>query len=238
MTTFSVIGAGNLGSNLIFALRGSQYSFKYIYNRSKYPLFSSHIEASLEKVISGSDVIFISVQESGISEAVNEIGSMKNLSGKIFFHTSNSLTSDELIPLRDKGGIVASFSPLQTFPEFTKDDLTASLALVNRRNEELHSGSAAFDEYPPSQWLVGFYRACSSLSAAMGESLTSLFGEDEAIFAEEILTENRDKIKHKVCSAIAAHKKVFYAKSSDEQAAARTEAENMGLEMSIQRHHR
>lgn len=121
MTTFSVIGAGNLGSNLIFALRGSQYSFKYIYNRSKYLLFSSHIETSLEKVISGSDVIFISVQESGISEAVNEIGSMKNLSGKIFFHTSNSLTSDELIPLRDKGGIVASFSPLQTFPEFTKD---------------------------------------------------------------------------------------------------------------------
>lgn len=121
MTTFSVIGAGNLGSNLIYALRGSEYTFKYIYDRSKYPCFSSHIEGRLEEVISGSDVIFISVRESGIGDVVNMIASLKDLSGKFFFHTSNTLTSDELIPLRDKGGKIASFSPLQTFPDFAGD---------------------------------------------------------------------------------------------------------------------
>lgn len=124
------------------------------------------------------------------------------------------------------------------FPDFTKHDFTAAMALVNRRNEELHSGGAAFDEYTPSQWLAGFYRVCSSLSAAMGESLTSLFGKDEASFAEKILIENRDNVKHEVLSAIAAHKKVFDAKQPDEQATARTEAEKLGLDLSTQGHHR
>jgi hypothetical protein len=124
------------------------------------------------------------------------------------------------------------------FPGFTKDDYTAGLALINRRNEELHSGAAAFDEYPSGQWLAGLYRVCNSLSAAMGESLTSLFGKEEASFAEKILTENRENVKHKVLSAIAAHKKAFDAKQLDEQAAVRKEAEKLGLVLSTQQHHR
>ncbi len=34
------------------------------------------------------------------------------------------------------------------FPVFSDEDLKAAIALINRRNDELHSGSAAFDEYP------------------------------------------------------------------------------------------
>src|SRR5713226_336085 len=39
------------------------------------------------------------------------------------------------------------------FDDFSETDLKAALALVNRRNDELHSGAAAFDEYPPKYWL-------------------------------------------------------------------------------------
>jgi DNA-directed RNA polymerase subunit M/transcription elongation factor TFIIS len=124
------------------------------------------------------------------------------------------------------------------FPVFSEEDQKVALALLNRRNSELHSGAAAFEEYRSSQWLAGFYHACRSLTTVLEESLEGLFGEHEANFAEEILTENRDNIKKEVLSAIAAHKKVFEAKQPNEQEVAKLEAEKLGQELSTQRHHR
>jgi len=124
------------------------------------------------------------------------------------------------------------------FPDFTEDDYKAVLALINRRNEELHSGSAAFDEYPSSQWLAGFYRVCRSLSSAMGESLTSLFGEDEASVANETLTENQNEVRQRVQSSIASHRSVFQSKSEEERLTAATDTEKLGLQLATHRHHR
>ena len=69
-------------------------------------------------------------------------------------------------------------------------------------------------------------------------SLTELFGEEEAKFAEKMLAENRDNVKREVLSAIAAHKKVFEAKQPTEQEAAKLEAEELGQKLSTQRYHR
>jgi len=118
---FSVLGGGNLGVNLAYSLSLKDYNFKYIYKKSKFEIYSSNIEKSLKKIILGSDVLFISVQESKIKDLVEKIETIGGLSGKIFFHTSNSLTSDELTPLKIKGALIASFSPLQTFPDFYKN---------------------------------------------------------------------------------------------------------------------
>lgn len=144
----------------------------------------------------------------------------------------------ELVP-RKSIGTVQVFNLCRTlFPDFTKDDFTAAIALINRRNEELHSGGAAFDEYPPTQWLAGFYRACNLLSAAMGESLTSLFGKDEASVANETLTENLNDVRQRVESAIASHRSVFKDKSSGDRKSAVAEAEKLGAALATQRHHR
>lgn len=124
------------------------------------------------------------------------------------------------------------------FPVFSDEDRKLARALLHRRNAELHSGAAAFEEYPPSQWLAGFYRTCRSLTTVLEESLENLFGEREAKFAEEILAENRDNVKKEVFGAIAAHKKVFEAKQPEEQETAKLEAEELGQELSTQRHHR
>ena len=121
MNSFSVIGAGNLGANLIHALDGSDFIFKYIYKRSKFARFSPHVENDLGKLIACSDIVVISVRESQIGEVARELALGHDLSGKVFFHTSNSLTSEELMPLKERGGIIASFSPLQTFPDFALD---------------------------------------------------------------------------------------------------------------------
>ena len=56
-------------------------------------------------------------------------------------------------------------------------------------------GVNAFADYPAGQWLTGFYRTCSDLCAAMGETLDSLFGEEEANIAREALAENENDVK-------------------------------------------
>lgn len=124
------------------------------------------------------------------------------------------------------------------FPVFTEEDRKIAFALLNQRNAELHSGAAAFEEYRSSQWLAGFYHACRSLTIVLEESLEDLFGKEEAIFAEAMLAENRENVKKEVLSAIADHKRMFEAKNSDEQKAAKLEAEELGQKLSILRHHR
>lgn len=126
---------------------------------------------------------------------------------------------------------------LALFANFTEDDCKASRALINRRNEELHSGGAAFDEYPSSQWLAGFYRACASLSSSMGESLVSLFGKDKADVATEILKENLNDVKQHVKSTIASHRTVFQDRSRKDQEKAKVKAEKLGEKLATQRHH-
>lgn len=124
------------------------------------------------------------------------------------------------------------------YAEFTDDDYKASLALINRRNEELHTGGAAFDEYRPNQWLAGFYHACHSLSSSIDESLESLFGEEEAKVASDTIIENRNDVKQKVESSIASHRRVFENGSEPDRTKATEEAERLGEELSGQRHHR
>jgi hypothetical protein len=124
------------------------------------------------------------------------------------------------------------------FDEFSKEDLTAALALTNRRNEELHSGAAAFDEYPARLWLPGFYRVCRSLTGVLGESLESLFGVDEARIAGEILGETDKEVKQKVLSLIAAHRKVFDGKSGGEKTTAAATAKTEADQLAHLRHHR
>ena len=124
------------------------------------------------------------------------------------------------------------------FPVFSEEDKKICLALLNRRNEELHSGGAAFAAYRSSLWLVGFYHACRSLTTVLGEKLSELFGEDEVKLVEEMLAEGRDNVKKEVLTAIAAHKRVFEARPEEERLAAKAKAEQLGQELSTQRHHR
>jgi len=115
---FSVIGAGNLGTYLIDSLVKKEYSLKYIYKKSRSHQFDFAITGDIRLLVEQSDFIIIAVQESKIREAAELAAASSYPKEKIFFHTSNSLASDELSSLREKGAWVASFSPLQTFPSF------------------------------------------------------------------------------------------------------------------------
>jgi hypothetical protein len=111
---------------------------------------------------------------------------------------------------------------------FTEDDFKAAMALVNRRNEELHTGAAAFEQYQPKEWLPGFYRVSRNLAEAIGETLDNLFGNEEAEVAQETLAENENDTRQRVKSAIAAYARVFREKPEAERRTAAERAEKQG----------
>src|SRR6266853_3462099 len=131
------------------------------------------------------------------------------------------------------------FALCQTlFKEFTEDDLKAALALVSRRNDELHSGNSAFDEYPSRQWVVPFYRVCRSLTSAMGESLETLLGQEAAEAATKMLDESQKEVKHQVQRAIADSRKKVAQMSEPERKTAMEYAEKQAAILAYKRHHR
>ena len=126
----------------------------------------------------------------------------------------------------------------QLFREFTDEDLKVALAIVNRRNEELHSGAAAFEEYAARQWLASFYHACQSLCTVLGEPLTALFGEEEAKAASLMVLQNQNDVKQRVMSSISAYRKVFEGKPEEERLRVKALAEERGNKLATQKHHR
>nr|NJM04135.1 hypothetical protein [Desulfobacula sp.] len=121
---------------------------------------------------------------------------------------------------------------------FTKENLTVCLALVNRRNEELHTGAAAFAAYPTNLWIAGFYSACESLCASIGETMESLFGEDEAKVAKSALEGDRNDTKQRVLTKISSHKSVFESKPEPERELALAVADKEANGLAYQGYHR
>lgn len=122
MDRFSVIGAGRVGLNLSQALQKKGFQLQYVFKKALNNHYPSHITNNICKLVQNSDFIFICVQESKIRPLAELVSAGTAPLGKIFFHTANSLTSDELLPLRLAGAAVASFSPLQTFIGFQEDE--------------------------------------------------------------------------------------------------------------------
>lgn len=123
-------------------------------------------------------------------------------------------------------------------PGFTEDEFKTANALFNRRNEEVHTGTAAFSEFPTQQWLPGFYRCCKILAEHQAESLDSLFGSEEANIANEILRKIETDVISRVKSLIAAHGKVFENKEQTERDSLSAEAKLAGDALSHKGHHR
>jgi hypothetical protein len=123
-------------------------------------------------------------------------------------------------------------------PEFTEEEFKAALALISRRNDELHTGEAAFTSFPIQSWIRGFYHCCKVLSEFQDESLETLFGADEAKAAEETLRRGEENTLAKVKASIAAHAKVFGGKDDAEKTRLIGEAEKQGQTLAHQGHHR
>ncbi|MDA8563245.1 hypothetical protein N9L06_02210 [Mariniblastus sp.] len=124
------------------------------------------------------------------------------------------------------------------FSDFTAEDLKAAIALINRRNDELHTGASAFSEYTTQKWLTGFYRCCKVLAAVCDESLEVLFGAEESNIAETTIQEFDEQVLGKVKSEIAAHKRVFVGLPDDARGVKAEASEKNSNNLAFQNHHR
>lgn len=116
MDNILIIGYGKLGTHLHYALKKT--------GKAKISGIVKNAKSKFSpELIAKSNVIFITTQDSKIKNVVKSLaGKTYDLTGKSIFHTSGSLTSDELSLLEEKGALTGSFHPVQTFESPARKD--------------------------------------------------------------------------------------------------------------------
>src|SRR5271157_2523396 len=122
--TVSIVGAGNLGTALALTLPGAGCEVKFIATREKSgnqrqaKALARQVKArlvELGKQPLDTDLVWIAVPDDSISQVARQLAGAQDWKGRIVFHSSGALTSDELALLRERGARVASVHPMMTF---------------------------------------------------------------------------------------------------------------------------
>jgi hypothetical protein len=108
---------------------------------------------------------------------------------------------------------------------FTENDLKRCMALIDKRNAELHSGTPAFEGLQTGIWLSDYFRISQLLLTAQGKTLVDLFGAEEAAGADKMIAAAQEKAVGDVKKAIADAAKQFSELGSTEQEDRRKVAE-------------
>ncbi len=122
--TVSIVGPGNLGTALALTLPSAGYVVTFIAARAK--SIASRQTTGLARRVKGrlvtlgkepldSDLVWITVPDDAIAATARRLAGTQDWQGKIVFHSSGALTSDDLAPLRERGAKVASVHPGMTF---------------------------------------------------------------------------------------------------------------------------
>jgi predicted short-subunit dehydrogenase-like oxidoreductase (DUF2520 family) len=175
--TVSIVGPGNLGTALALTLPSAGYVVKFIAARAKGITsrettgLARRVKArlvTLGKEPLDSDLVWITVPDDAIAATALRLARTQDWKGKIVFHSSGALTSDDLAPLRQKGAKVASVHPGMTFvrgpapqmlgvafavegdPAATRlakrivADLGGTMYAINKRNKVLYHAFGSF----------------------------------------------------------------------------------------------
>lgn len=103
------------------------------------------------------------------------------------------------------------------FSDFTREMLNFSIAHINKRNSELHSGALPFEGIDSSSWLPMFYSVCKVLVNEIDETLESLLGSEIAKEAKSHIAAREDESAKLVKETINAHKTIWNEKQDDEK---------------------
>jgi len=120
--TVAVLGPGRLGASLALVLGKAGYKVEEIVSRDP----SSRRVRSLTRALRAkstslldakltSDLLWFCLPDSQIAPMAARLSVRGSWRGRIVFHASGALSSDELDPLRKKGASVAAVHPLMTF---------------------------------------------------------------------------------------------------------------------------
>jgi len=100
---------------------------------------------------------------------------------------------------------------------FTDDMSTHCLIMADRRNSELHSGAAAFENADNSLWLPATYEVFEILLRHLGKDFVDFLGKNHAQTADAILSDRRAGRKKEVQDKLAAARKLFAQLDNDEK---------------------
>ena len=121
-----IIGAGKVGIALGHVLKRKGFRIAAVASRRAASLEEArtHIGGDCAytldnaQVFGMADVVAITTQDREIRKVAEQIFAQgADLDGKVVFHTSGAHASTELSPLDEKGALLGSFHPLQTFPD-------------------------------------------------------------------------------------------------------------------------
>ena len=83
------------------------------------------------------------------------------------------------------------------------------LVMADRRNSELHSGAAVFEDLETSSWLPQTYEVIDVLLTHISSGFADFIGEDHKSFAVDMLKDRKEGIKKEVQDKISAAKQAF-----------------------------
>jgi predicted short-subunit dehydrogenase-like oxidoreductase (DUF2520 family) len=121
--SIAIVGPGRLGTALAQTLKRAGYRISEIVSgssassRRKARLLAKKVKATISAASPklDADLVWFCVPDREIKKAAIALAHATNWKGKIAFHSSGALPSDELNALRDRGAAVASVHPLMTF---------------------------------------------------------------------------------------------------------------------------
>ncbi|TYP95374.1 putative oxidoreductase, contains short-chain dehydrogenase (SDR) and DUF2520 domains [Fodinibius salinus] len=119
----TVIGTGRLGSALVRAFYDKDISIKSVFNRTveKARGLSNKFEISIVSTFPSSvnelgKLVFLTVADQAIEDTAQQLAELgSDFSNHIIVHCSGNQSAEVLKPLKEKGAVIASFHPLQTF---------------------------------------------------------------------------------------------------------------------------
>ena len=122
--SIAIVGAGRLGTALAMELRRAGYTIAEIVSgnhaasKRKAATLGRKVHArpsTFDNARLSADVIWFCVPDREIKNAAHQLVSAIDWKGKIAFHSSGALSSDELSILRQRGAAVGSLHPMMTF---------------------------------------------------------------------------------------------------------------------------
>ena len=128
----AIVGAGNLGTALALALRAAGYTIEALITHSRgeglkrAQRLAKRVGAHASNDPSDvrAELIWLCVPDAEIDRTAESLAGRLEWKGRIAFHSSGALTSDELAALRGRGAAVASVHPLMTFVRGSQPSLT------------------------------------------------------------------------------------------------------------------
>jgi len=129
MNNISIIGAGRLGTSLASALGKKGYSIKALSCKKSSSAKESQKIVGKGKALTDNvraarlgDLVFLCLPDEEIEKVAAQLASSNiDWLKKLVFHCSGLLPSEILKPLKDKGALIASFHPVQSFAQKKTD---------------------------------------------------------------------------------------------------------------------